>query len=94
MACHIAVELRILLRPKARKTTCGEAFISASTMPLYSPAGDMAGARATKTSTFWLSVGWTESAANAWAVPCENPIYDKDGCLVTSRIYSMLSGIS
>ena len=49
--CHIVAELRIERRPKRRYKTCGDALTSASTMPLESPAGDMAGASAMKTLT-------------------------------------------
>ena len=55
--CHMVAELRMLLRPKARKRTSGEAFINESTIPFRSPAGDIAGARAMKTSTLSLRVG-------------------------------------
>ena len=63
--CHMTVELRMLLRPKARNITSGEALINASTTLLCKPAGDMAGARAMKTSTLSFSMGWTDRAAKA-----------------------------
>ena len=65
MDCHMVAELRMLLRPKARKMTSGEAFINESTTLLYKPEGDMAGARAMKTSTLSLSVGWIDRVAKA-----------------------------
>lgn len=92
--CHIVVELKIDRRPKSRKSTCGDALTSASTTPLNSPAGDMAGANAMKTLTLSLSFGWIASAAKACAVPCENPIYERLSCPVVSNMYAMLSGIS
>lgn len=55
--CHIVAELSILRRPKARNKTSGDAFTRASTTPFRRPAGDIAGARAMKTSTWSLSVG-------------------------------------
>ena len=63
--CHIVAELSMLLRPKARKRTSGEAFINESTIPFRSPAGDMAGARAIKTSILSFSVGWIDKVAKA-----------------------------
>jgi len=50
------------------------------------PLGDMAGARAIKTSTLSLRVGWIERVAKAWAVPCEKPMYDREGWLVVLRM--------
>ena len=38
-------------------------------MPFDKPAGLMAGARAMKTFTWSLSLGWTAKVANACAVP-------------------------
>ena len=55
--CHMVAELNMLLRPKARKRTSGEALIKESTMPFRSPAGDIAGAKAIKTSILSLRVG-------------------------------------
>jgi len=43
------------------------------------PLGDMAGASAIKTSTLSLRVGWIERVAKACAVPCEKPMYDREG---------------
>ena len=63
--CHIVTELSMLLRPNARKRTSGEALTNESTIPFLRPAGDMAGARATKTSILSLSVGWIDSVAKA-----------------------------
>ena len=63
----------MLLLPNARKITSGEALTRASTMPLDSPAGDIAGASAIKTSTLSLRVGCIDKVANACAVPCEKP---------------------
>lgn len=74
MDCHIVVELSIERRPKRRNRTCGEAFMSESTMPFLKPAGDMAGARPMKTLTLSFSFGCIESVAKACAVPCENPM--------------------
>ena len=76
--CHIVAELRMLRLPKARKSTSGEALTSASTTPFCNPEGAIAGARPTKTLTLSLSLGWVESVANAWAVPCENPMYESE----------------
>ena len=59
----------MLFRPKARNMTSGEALVKALTIPLCRPGGDIAGAKAIKTSTLSLSVGWMESVAKAWAVP-------------------------
>lgn len=56
-ACHMVALVRIALRPKARKRTCGDALTKESTIPDVRPGGDIAGARAMKTSTFWLRVG-------------------------------------
>lgn len=47
-----------------------------------------------KTLTLLLSLGWIASVANAWAVPCEKPMYDRLSCCVVSRMYSMVFGIS
>ena len=78
MDCHIVAEPSMLLLPKARKSNCGDALTSESTTLFRSPAGDIAGARAMKTSTLSLRVGCIDNVANACAVPCENPIYDKE----------------
>jgi hypothetical protein len=51
MDCHIVAELRIERRPNRRNKTCGDALMSASTIPFESPAGDIAGAKAIKTLT-------------------------------------------
>ena len=55
-------------------------------MPDATPLGDMAGASAMKTSTFSFSVGWMDKVAKACAVPCEKPIYDREGWCVVSRM--------
>ena len=55
--CHMVAELSMLRRPKARKRTSGDALTKESTMPLRSPAGDIAGAKAMKTSILSLRVG-------------------------------------
>lgn len=78
-ACHIVVLLKIAFRPKARNKTSGDALINELTMPDARPGGAIAGARAMNTSTFSFKLGWIESVANAWAVPWENPMYDKEG---------------
>ena len=77
---------RIDLRPKARKSTSGLVLTNASTMPLLSPAGDIAGAKAMNRLTFSLRPGCIESVAKACAVPWLKPIYESDGCDVVSRI--------
>ena len=87
-------ELSRLRRPNARNSISGDALIMEATMPLARPGGDIAGARAMNTSTFSLRVGWIDSVAKAWAVPCENPIYDNDACAVVERMYSIVSGMS
>jgi hypothetical protein len=46
----------------------------------------MAGARAMKTLTWSLSLGWTARLAKAWAVPWEKPMYERDGWPVVSRM--------
>ena len=56
-ACHIVALVRIALRPKARKRTSGDALTKESTIPDVRPGGDIAGARAMKTSTLSLRVG-------------------------------------
>lgn len=123
--CQKVAELNMLLRPKARKSTLGEALTRELTIPLRSPAGDLyinlelvliflctgariatlkfpfyslvartvrtgetyiAGASAIKTSTLSFSVGWIDKVANAWALPCEKPIYDNEGCEVVVKI--------
>ena len=56
-ACHIVALVRIALRPKARKSTSGDALTRESTIPDVRPGGDIAGARAMKTSTLSLRVG-------------------------------------
>ena len=84
--CHIVAEESMLLRPNARKSTSGEAFINASTTLCRSPAGDIAGARATKTSTLSFRVGWMDNVAKAWAVPWEKPTYEREGWWVVARI--------
>jgi hypothetical protein len=53
----MVVEGRIARLPKARKRMSGEAFTKEFTIPVESPFGDMAGARAMKRSTLSLSVG-------------------------------------
>lgn len=63
--CHMVAELSMLRRPKAKKRTSGEALTKASTTPFRRPAGDMAGAKAMKTSTLSLRVGWMDSVAKA-----------------------------
>lgn len=55
----------MLRRPKAKKRTSGEALTKALTTPFRRPAGDMAGAKAMKTSTLSLRVGWMDSVAKA-----------------------------
>ena len=70
----MVADVRIALRPNARNSTSGEALTNESTIPLFRPAGDIAGARAMNTSTLSLSVGWMESVAKACAVPCEKPM--------------------
>ena len=67
--CHIDVLLRRLRRPKAKKSTSGDAFTRESTIPFFKPAGDMAGANAMNTSIFSFSFGCVDNAANACAVP-------------------------
>ena len=52
MDCHIVAEERMDFLPNVRKRTSGLALTRESTMPLFKPAGDMAGARAMKTLTF------------------------------------------
>ena len=74
MACHMVAELSMLLRPKARKMTSGDALMRESTVLLLRPAGDMAGARAINTSTWSFKVGCIERAAKACAVPWEKPM--------------------
>lgn len=69
MLCQKVVEPRMLLRPKKRYIKFGLAFMSASAIDAYSPAGLIAGAKAINTSTFSLSLGWILRLANAWAVP-------------------------
>lgn len=73
IACHMVAELSKLRRPNKRNSTSGEVFIKESTIPVVRPGGDIAGARATNTSTLSFNVGWIERVANACAVPCENP---------------------
>lgn len=63
--CHIVAELRMDRRPKRRKRTCGDALISASTIPLERPAGDIAGAKAMNTLTFSFNLGCIDNVANA-----------------------------
>lgn len=70
----MVAELSMDRRPKRRNSTCGEALTRASTMPLDKPAGDMAGARAIKTLTCSLSLGWMDKLAKACAVPWEKPM--------------------
>lgn len=84
--CHMIALPRRLRRPNARKSSSGEAFTNESTTPFWSPAGDIAGANATKTSTLSFKVGWMERAAKACAVPWEKPIYDSDCWDVVLRI--------
>ncbi len=79
MDCHMVADGRMVFRPNARYKMSGDAFTKASTMPDATPFGDMAGASAMKTSTFSFNVGWMDKVANACAVPCEKPMYDKDG---------------
>ena len=55
--CHMVAELNRLRRPNARNRTSGEALTRESTTPFLNPAGDMAGAKAMKTSTFSFKVG-------------------------------------
>lgn len=69
MLSHNGAEARMARRPKSRYKTWGEDLMSASAIPLAKPGGDMAGARAMKTLTWVLSVGWRDSAAKACAVP-------------------------
>ena len=85
IACHIVAALSMLLLPKSRKITSGDALIKASTIPLERPAGDMAGAKAIKTSTLSLRRGCIESVAKACAVPCEKPMYESEGWYVVLR---------
>jgi hypothetical protein len=74
MDCHIVADPRIARRPKARNKMSGEALTNESTIEELRPPGDMAGARAMKTSTLSLSVGWMDRVANAWAVPWLKPM--------------------
>lgn len=74
MLSHNGAEARMARRPNSRYRTCGEDLMSASAMPLAKPGGDMAGARAMKTLTCLLSVGWRDRAAKACAVPWEKPM--------------------
>ena len=82
---HKGAEERIALRPKTRYRRVGlgiyelgysewqcctyEAFINPSTTDAANPGGLIAGARAMKTLTFWLSWGRIDKAAKAWADP-------------------------
>jgi hypothetical protein len=52
-------------RPNNKNRTEGDAVTSASTIPLDKPAGAIAGARAIKTLTWLLSLGWMAKLANA-----------------------------
>lgn len=62
---HIVAELRMERRPNNKNRTEGDAVTSASTIPLDKPAGAIAGARAIKTLTWLLSLGWMAKLANA-----------------------------
>jgi hypothetical protein len=52
-------------RPNKRKRKLGDAFMSEFTNPEDSPGGAMAGARAIRTSTLPLIVGWIDRLAKA-----------------------------
>ena len=82
----MVVLLRIAFRPNKRKRTAGDVLTNMLTIPDAIPGGAIAGASAIKTSTFSFKLGCIERVANAWAVPCEKPTYERDFCLVVLRI--------
>jgi len=92
--CHIAVELRILRRPKRGRPLEATLLSRNPTIPFDQKPAAPCRCKSDEDVDLRLRRGCIDKVANAWLSPERIQCRDKDGWWVTLSIYSILSGIS